>query len=156
MKAKTTQKEDPALLLKPTTSLIITDKVFVSLNMVMMHRVRAQNRIERDREEDMYIQMLLDLDRIPWYHSVGATLFGWLLLAGYVVIPGTFTSLKRSKSVEEHLSGSEPQRALLNAIRNPPLLAISSVFFTVGCSGLFWLGCTWRRNYIWLVNQLIM
>ena len=115
------------------------------MNCPKMSRVRTQNYRQRgvSTEEDVFLQMLLDLDRIPWYHNIGAVLFSWVLLAGYVVVPGTFTSLQRSKAVEEHLHGSDPQCALLNIVQNPLLLVISSILFIIGLPSLLWLGYTW-------------
>ncbi|KFY67354.1 hypothetical protein V497_00467 [Pseudogymnoascus sp. VKM F-4516 (FW-969)] len=36
---------------------------------------------------------LIELDKIPTRHNVLAVLFSWLLLGGYMVLPGTFPSL---------------------------------------------------------------
>jgi len=47
-------------------------------------------------------------------HNILAALFSWLTLAGYVVIPGTFTSLRDS----EKLGNSESGRVVQNAVQN--------------------------------------
>ncbi|KAL2837037.1 hypothetical protein BJX68DRAFT_259726 [Aspergillus pseudodeflectus] len=40
-----------------------------------------------------YLQMLLDVDYMPWTHNVIASVAHWTLLAGYLIVPGTFTAL---------------------------------------------------------------
>lgn len=37
-----------------------------------------------------YMKMLLEQNKIPSIHNLQASLFTWLLLAGYLVFPGTF------------------------------------------------------------------
>lgn len=41
-----------------------------------------------------YVNMLLALDDIPSIHNWAASFFNWIYLAGFVLFPGTFTSLK--------------------------------------------------------------
>ncbi|KKZ64271.1 hypothetical protein EMCG_09733 [[Emmonsia] crescens] len=98
-----------------------------------MHRPRNQ----WNTSNDGYLKMLLGLNRIPWYHSIAATLFGSVLLAGYGVVPGTFSSLQ--KAVEK----LGAQHATPGAIQNPFLVALSTVLFVSGASGLLSLGWTW-------------
>lgn len=61
-----------------------------------------------------YVNMLLALDDIPQVFSVMASFFTWILLAGFLLFPGTFTSLK-----QQQLNGTEQQ--LLNVISHVPL-----------------------------------
>lgn len=99
-----------------------------------------------------YAQMLIDADRMPWMYNVIASAAQWILLAGYLVIPGTFTSLQKSGAVEERFVNE----AILSTIQNPPLLAIACVFFIIGAAVLAWLYWEWRENYIWLVGRIFM
>ncbi|GLA44589.1 hypothetical protein AnigIFM63309_004210 [Aspergillus niger] len=46
--------------------------------------------------QSRYIQMLLEVDHMPWIYNIIASVAHWVLLAGYLVIPGTFTSLQKS------------------------------------------------------------
>ncbi|QSS66488.1 hypothetical protein I7I51_07345 [Histoplasma capsulatum] len=101
-----------------------------------------------------YVRMLLELDSIPWGHSFSAALFNWLLLAGYLVVPGTFTSLQKPDTVKEHLTDKGLEKVILSTIQNPPLLMIACFLFLMGVSGMFWLGWTWRYNYIWVINRI--
>ncbi|PYH75412.1 hypothetical protein BO82DRAFT_298759 [Aspergillus uvarum CBS 121591] len=40
-----------------------------------------------------YVQMLIDMENIPLLDSILAAVFCWILLAGYLVFPGTFILL---------------------------------------------------------------
>jgi hypothetical protein len=61
-----------------------------------------------------YVNMLLALDDIPQLFHMMASFFTWILLAGFLLFPGTFTSLK-----QQQLNGAEAQ--LLNVISDVPL-----------------------------------
>jgi hypothetical protein len=43
--------------------------------------------------ETEYIHILLELDTIDWVYNFLSSFTNWTLLAGYLVIPGTFTTL---------------------------------------------------------------
>jgi hypothetical protein len=40
------------------------------------------------------MQMLLALDDIPMIYNLSASFFTWILLAGFILFPGTFTNLQ--------------------------------------------------------------
>ncbi|KAH1607625.1 hypothetical protein KXX21_005130 [Aspergillus fumigatus] len=103
-----------------------------------------------------YVQMLLDVDHMPWIYNVIASVAQWILLAGYLVVPGTFTSLQRSNKIEQALGDNGTGTAILGTIQNPPLLAIACVLFTIGAALLAWLYWEWRENYIWLVSRIFI
>jgi hypothetical protein len=46
--------------------------------------------------ETRYVRMIVESDEIPWKYNVLASAANWILLAGYLVVPGTFTSLQKS------------------------------------------------------------
>ncbi|CAP91075.1 Pc13g00060 [Penicillium rubens Wisconsin 54-1255] len=50
---------------------------------------------------------------MDWRYNVTVSIADWALLAGYLVIPGTFTSLKESSQVEEILKTNNAGRAVL-------------------------------------------
>jgi hypothetical protein len=85
----------------------------------------------------------------PWY-NVCAGVCAWLTLAGYVVLPSTFTSLQRSGS----LNGTKEGRIIQSTVRNLPLLPLASISCLVGISGTSWLWWKWRRNYGWLLGRI--
>jgi hypothetical protein len=65
--------------------------------------------------DTQYVNMLLALDDIPTLHNILAGFFNWILLAGFILFPGTFTSLKNLGA-----SGQAEQR-LVHAVTSIPL-----------------------------------
>lgn len=115
--------------------------------------LRRQNTLQT-----RYMEMLLSLDTIPRLHNILASFFGWLLLAGYVVFPGTFSSLSSSlsdKSTSSSVAEAEASR-ILNSVQNTPLLIIASVACGLAILGLLWLCFLWRHNYVWLLNRIYL
>ena len=104
--------------------------------------------------ETRFEQMLLD--EVPWYLNLVAEFAHWALLAGYLVIPGTFTSLQKSDALEKSLDKTEAGKAILNTIQNPPLVAIAVLLFVLGAMLTVWLFWKRKNNYIWLINRLFM
>ncbi|KAJ5175710.1 uncharacterized protein N7482_001587 [Penicillium canariense] len=72
------------------------------------------------------------------------------LLAGYLVVLGTFTSLQSSDQVEYALQANKAGRT------NPLLLSISCYLLLGGLTAFGWLlhFAKLRSNYIWLINRL--
>ena len=48
-----------------------------------------------------YLEMLVEVDQAPFIINFLAGLFTWLLLAGYIVFPGAFTSLSNANALNE-------------------------------------------------------
>jgi hypothetical protein len=106
--------------------------------------------------ETRYVRMLLELDNIPWFYNTSASAAHWALLAGYLVIPGTFTSLQKSDFLTEGLETNRTGKAILSTIQNPPLLVIACFLMVLGSVMISWLAWERRENYIWLINRLFM
>jgi hypothetical protein len=64
-----------------------------------------------------YVNMLLALDDIPRMDTLLAKFFTWVLLAGFVLFPGTFSSLQNRTTGE--LNDTEAQ--VLHKVKNIPL-----------------------------------
>jgi hypothetical protein len=65
--------------------------------------------------DTQYVNMLLALDDIPMLHNILAKFFNWILLAGFILFPGTFTSLK-------NLGGSgQVEQQLVHVVTSIPL-----------------------------------
>ena len=64
-----------------------------------------------------YMNMLLALDDISQLHNMMAGFFTWILLAGFVLFPGTFTSLQEANGEGLGSAGV----AILGAIQHLPL-----------------------------------
>ncbi|TGO56041.1 hypothetical protein BCON_0083g00340 [Botryotinia convoluta] len=104
--------------------------------------------------ETNYINMLLQLDSIPQIYNLLAGLFTWLLLAGYMVLPATFTSLQNSRTVASEVS--KAGKLVLKAYQNLPLLWIAAILCAIGASGMGWLWWMWKMNYVWILNRIIL
>lgn len=96
-----------------------------------------------------YVNMLLALDDIPQMFNLMASFFTWILLAGFVLFPGTFTSLQ-----QQQLSGVGAQ--VLDVVSNIPLYIIAWVCTGIGGVGMIWLWWRWQLNYIWIVNRIFV
>ncbi|KAH8785747.1 hypothetical protein F5883DRAFT_91512 [Diaporthe sp. PMI_573] len=108
-----------------------------------------------------YLNMLLNLDKIPRAHNIFANLFAWLVLIAFVVAPCNFTGFPADRSLmvsdNDDLSSIPlTTTATLKKIPSIPLLAICCAAFFLGVLGMLWLAVYWRRNYIWLMNRIYL
>ncbi|KAK4113936.1 hypothetical protein N656DRAFT_707292 [Canariomyces notabilis] len=114
-----------------------------------------------------YMNVLRSYDKIPRVHNILVSFFVWILLAGFVIVPGSFTSLKRrvqdggTLPPEVGRTGGEIEKFLLTR-DNTIAMVIGFVCIGVGAFGSAWLALRWRRdyvglfNYVWLLNKLYM
>ncbi|CAG8013700.1 unnamed protein product [Penicillium salamii] len=100
--------------------------------------------------------MLREEAEMDWRYNLGAGVGNWILLAGYLVVLSTFTSLKTSDQVEHKLQENNAGRALLKTIQNPPLLVIACVFSILGGCLLGQLSVKFKDSYPWLINKIFM
>ncbi|KAF5340264.1 hypothetical protein D9611_007825 [Ephemerocybe angulata] len=106
-----------------------------------------------------YVNMLLALDDIPNYWNLLASFFTWILLAGFLLFPGTFSSWQEqqaqavgaSPAVTDELKG-----AVLKAVAHVPLFVIAFICSGIGAAGMVWLWWRWMANYIWLLNKVFV
>lgn len=104
-----------------------------------------------------YMDMLLHLDEIPRIHNIGASLFTWVILAGYLVVPGTFTSFKNSETFQQAENNRDDiAHDIVHSIANIGLLYLSAGFCAVGTIGCLWMWYRWRNNYVWLINRIFL
>jgi hypothetical protein len=101
-----------------------------------------------------YINMLLRLDNISKLHNLLAAACTWLLLAGFVVIPGSFTSIVNSRTLQT--GAGKAGKAVVKTVQNLPLLGVAVACCLVGVAGMSRLGYLYRSEYIWLINHLIL
>ena len=134
-----------------------------NLNRVVTFAARSNNALptsprllRRSSVQTEYELMLVQLDHVPWQQNLLAGVFTWLLLAGYIVFPGTFTSLNNSRAVRDSANSHRPEKALLKIVQNMPLLGFTAACCVIGAIGIVYLGWIWRTNYIWLVNPLFL
>lgn len=102
-----------------------------------------------------YMQMLLDLDAVPKWHNIAVAIAAWILLAGFVIFPGTFTSIQSiNEDGTQGYNGVE--QWVLSRVKNLPLLVVAGVCCGIGAIGmiLFWI--RWRQNYVWVCNRVFL
>lgn len=75
------------------------------------------SHISATSQHTRYVNMLLALDDIPQWFNLMASFFTWILLAGFLLFPGTFTNLQQAANETE----SEFERRILTAVTNVPL-----------------------------------
>lgn len=103
--------------------------------------VTAHNR--NSSFQTRYMNMLLAVDKIPRLHNILASFFSWTLLAGFIILPATFSS-------PAHPTTTTTTSA------TTALITIAALLAGVGSGGMSWLAWRWRRNYIWLLNRVYM
>ncbi|KIJ62240.1 hypothetical protein HYDPIDRAFT_30509 [Hydnomerulius pinastri MD-312] len=96
-----------------------------------------------------YVNMLLALDDIPPLFNLLASFFTWILLAGFVLFPGTFASWKNQPA-------GDTESQILGLIDNIPLYVIAWVCTGIGATGMLWLWWRWQNNYIWVTNRIFV
>lgn len=99
-----------------------------------------------------YVQMLLGLDEIPRLHNILAAGFSWILLAGFIVFPGTFTSVQNSAAFKQaaNSSSNAVEHQILHEVSHIGLLWVAGSCCVIGAIGLCGLWFRWRENYVWV------
>ncbi|KAJ7153650.1 hypothetical protein C8R46DRAFT_898023 [Mycena filopes] len=97
-----------------------------------------------------YVSMLLAIDDISAVNNLLASFFTWILLAGFVLFPGTFTNLQQKTDL------NAVESTAVNVIKHLSLYVVAWVCTSVGAAGMLWLWYRWQANYIWLVNRVFM
>ncbi|EXJ80742.1 hypothetical protein A1O3_07026 [Capronia epimyces CBS 606.96] len=105
-----------------------------------------------------YMEMLLHLDDISSTYNLLASLFTWVILAGFLVVPGTFTTFKRTQAFQDlnDDDSNEVAHTIVHTVANIGLLWLSGAFCVLGGLGCLWLWFRWRQNYIWLINRIFL
>ena len=101
-----------------------------------------------------YDRMCKESNSIPLLYNILASFFSWILLAGFIVSPGTFTRLRSAASLatEDGTAG----RAVQTAVQNVPLIYVAAVCCLGGAGGMYWLWRKWNKNYQWLLSHIFM
>jgi hypothetical protein len=74
-----------------------------------------------------YIEMYTQANKVPSIYNILAVLFSWLTLAGFVMLPGTFISLKYSITLNNSKSGKIIQKTVQNILFLPIVGVIYSI-----------------------------
>ncbi|OCK74620.1 hypothetical protein K432DRAFT_252713, partial [Lepidopterella palustris CBS 459.81] len=98
-----------------------------------------------------YVQMILDYYHMSWTYNALASLFTWLLLAGYIFFPGTFTSLRSSNAAK-----GEAGEAVLHAVQNVGLLWAAGILCVISVVGMVWLWWRLHENFAWVLQRIFL
>lgn len=101
-----------------------------------------------------YIDMLLQLNTIPVLYNILSSIFTWLLLAGYMVFPATFSSIRNSQALAN--GTGKAGKLVSTAVQHVPLLYVAAFCCVCGAAGMSWLGWMWRKNYLWIKNRIVL
>jgi hypothetical protein len=101
-----------------------------------------------------YDRMCKEANKISEYYNILASFFTWILLAGFIIFPGTFTKLRNnvSSTTETGTAGQVAQAV----VQNVPLIYIAASCCLLGASGMCWLWRKKDKNYEWLLNHIFM
>jgi hypothetical protein len=101
-----------------------------------------------------YMRMSIRANLAGRFYNFSAAICSWLVLAAFIVLPNTFTSVKSSKT----LGGSRGGQVLQEMIQNVPILWLAGIFCFLGLMGtvLLWLRYQRRRNYVWLIRHIFL
>ncbi|KAF2818043.1 hypothetical protein CC86DRAFT_436514 [Ophiobolus disseminans] len=99
-----------------------------------------------------YMAMSVQANQVHIVFDICASFSSWLTLAGFIVLPATFTSLKNSDGLGGLAGGKEIQEVA----RNLELLPVAAILCFLGISSSCWLWWRWHKNYIWLVSRIFL
>lgn len=111
-------------------------------------------------QETEYMGMLLHMSQViekrPYWNILAAGCT-WILLAGFIVLPGTYTNFQKSDIVEAAKKDqSNVGNQILASIAKPGLLIVAAILCGLGVLGVTGLWLKWRANYIWLINKVLL
>lgn len=103
-----------------------------------------------------YGKLLLEFERTPLVYSILAPGFAWVLLAGYLVLPGTFASLRSSKTLKPTATKNEIGSNLYDHIERVPLLWAAGILCCIGVIGELVICWKLKRNLVFLIRKIFM
>lgn len=101
-----------------------------------------------------YGRMLVEFEDIKLVNSILAAIFSWLLLAGYLVFPGTFATLQSSEGLRSATAGSNAGLYVYKGIQNLSLLWVAAILCAGGLCGEIWLCWRCQHNIVWLNRKI--
>ena len=101
-----------------------------------------------NRRYETYERMACDSSRVHWAFNLAAISFSWILLAGFIILPG------KVEPIDKLLAKTQASRDAHDLALKIPFIAVASVCCTVGSGGILWLWFRFRFNYDWLLTHL--
>jgi hypothetical protein len=99
-----------------------------------------------------YTAMIVQTHEELTCYKLAAAFLNWLSLAGFVVLPGTFTSLSQAELVNESRAGRDMQQA----VENTPLVALSCLCCSISGAGIGYVIWKCKHNPVWLADRIFM
>ncbi|POR32940.1 Uncharacterized protein TPAR_06837 [Tolypocladium paradoxum] len=99
-----------------------------------------------------YDKMILHIDKIQPYHFGLAGFFSWLLLAGFLVSPSTYASVRYLDAPEKT---GDIGKAVVKAMRNIPLIFIASFACLIATINRYLIVPTVLHSVMGLVSTLL-
>jgi cytochrome bd-type quinol oxidase subunit 2 len=100
----------------------------------------------------VYARMSVQANQVQTRYGILAAFFAWITLAGYVVLPATFTSIQNTNKLEGNAGG----RHIQHAVQNIPVLPLASILCCMGLAGSFYLWWKWRANYTLILSRIFL
>ena len=98
--------------------------------------------------------MIVDSEKeVPKVFVVQAISATWLLLAGYLVFPATFASLKNSDILEKV---GVVGHSIATLVEHVGLLYVASIVCIISTLWLLWLWFKLQSNYVWLTKHIFL
>jgi hypothetical protein len=112
-------------------------------------------------KETEYMGMLLHqsqvIERLP-YWNIFAAACTWILLAGFILLPGTYDRAQKSDIITQ--AEKDPtnvgNQILLSFKTYLGLLVVAGILCGIGLLGITGLWLKWKANYIWLINKVLL
>ncbi|KAI1086051.1 hypothetical protein F5B19DRAFT_480596 [Rostrohypoxylon terebratum] len=98
-----------------------------------------------------YSQLVIEAYEFSGKYNLLAAVASWLLLAGFVIIPGTYTSLQKAD-----LGATGAGKVLNNVIQHTSLLGIAITCCILGIAGIGVLWWWFRNSYVWLNDRIFL
>ena len=101
-----------------------------------------------------YDRMLLRIDQqTPLYYFVSASLFSWMLLAGYLLSPSTYASIQQTEVSDD---ADRVTKSVFRVVRNVPLLVVASLGCFIATAGLAFISYEQRTNPVWVKKYVVV
>jgi hypothetical protein len=102
----------------------------------------------------MLLHQNLVIEKYPVWNFIAAA-SSWLMLAGVVVLPGTYPQFQKSAATASK-EDETVTNSIISSVANVPLLFVALGLVIVGALGIFGLWVKWRKNYIWLIGKVLL
>lgn len=91
------------------------------------------------------------------YWNILAAASTWVLLAGFIVLPGTYNNFQKSDTLAEAKQDqSDVGNKILASISNIGLLVVASILCGMGILGIIGLWWKWKENYVWFIGKVLL